>query len=61
MPFVQIDMAEGRTVEQKREAAKKITEVISEVFQCPPEAVAITMRDLPRTNFAKGGKLLIDR
>ncbi|MDR3591896.1 MAG: tautomerase family protein [Negativicutes bacterium] len=61
MPFVQIDLAEGRTVEQKREVAKKITEAICEVFQCPAEAVGITMRDLPRTNFAKAGKLLSDK
>ena len=61
MPFVQIDMAEGRTVEQKREAAKRITEVIVDVFKCPPEAVGITMRDLPKTNFAKAGTLLSDK
>ncbi|MDR3564828.1 MAG: tautomerase family protein [Negativicutes bacterium] len=61
MPNVQIDMAEGRTLEQKREAAQKITQVISDVFKCPPDAVVITMRELPRTNFAKAGVLLSDK
>jgi 4-oxalocrotonate tautomerase len=61
MPNVQIDLAEGRTIEQKREVAKKITEAITEVFKCPAEAVAITMRDQPRSNFARAGKLLSDK
>ena len=60
MPFVQIDLAEGRTVEQKRELAQKVTAVISETVKCPPEAVSIVMRDQPRSNFAKAGKLLSD-
>lgn len=60
MPSVQIDMVEGRSVEQKRAMAQKITEAIVETAKCPPEAVAITIREWPKTNFAKAGKLLSD-
>lgn len=60
MPFVQIEMLEGRTVEQKRALAEKLTEVISEVLNCPPTAVSIIMRDMPKTNYASGGKLRAD-
>ena len=60
MPFVQIDMVEGRSLEQKRAMVKKITEAIVETAKCPPEAVSITIRELPKANFAKAGKLLSD-
>ena len=57
MPIVQIEMLEGRTVEQKRLLAQKLTEVIAEVLNCPPTAVSIIMRDMERHNYATGGKL----
>lgn len=60
MPFVQIELLEGRTVEQKRALAEKLTEVISEVLNCPPTAVSIIMRDMPKYNYASGGKLRAD-
>jgi 4-oxalocrotonate tautomerase len=61
MPTVQIDFAEGRTIEQKRELAIKVTQAICETANCPAEAVTIIMRDLPKHNFAKGGILLSDK
>jgi 4-oxalocrotonate tautomerase len=61
MPIVQIDFAEGRSVEQKRALAKKVTEAICETAKCPPEAVTIILRDLPKTNFSKAGILLSDK
>jgi len=60
MPIVQIDFLEGRSVEQKRELAKKITQAICETAKCPPEAVTIILRDLPKTNIAKAGTLISD-
>jgi 4-oxalocrotonate tautomerase len=61
MPIVQIDFVDNRTVEQKRAMAQKITEAICETAKCPPEAVTIIIRDLPRHNFAKAGVLLSDK
>jgi 4-oxalocrotonate tautomerase len=61
MPIVQIDFLEGRSVEQKRELAKKVTQAICETVNCPAEAVTIILRDLPATNFAKAGILRSDR
>ncbi len=60
MPIVNIDWLEGRTVEQKREIARRITEVIVEVAACPPEAVTVIFTDHPRHDIAKAGKLLSD-
>jgi 4-oxalocrotonate tautomerase len=61
MPLVQIDFAEGRTVEQKRDLAQKVTTAICETANCPPESVTIVIRDLPKTNISKAGKLMSDR
>jgi len=61
MPIVQIDFAEGRTVEQKRDLAKKVTEAICDVAKCPPDSVTIIIRDLPKNNIAKAGILMSDR
>lgn len=60
MPIVQIDMLEGRTVEQKRELVKKVTEAITETAKCPSEAVSIIIRDMPKHNLGQAGKLRSD-
>ena len=61
MPIVQIDFLEGRSVEQKRELAKKVTQAICETAKCQPEAVTIILRELPATDIAKAGTLLSDK
>ena len=60
MPMVQIDMLEGRTLEQKRELVKKLTDVIVETAKCPPEAVTIILREMPPTHLGKAGVLRSD-
>lgn len=61
MPIVTIKLVEGRTIEQKRQIAKKITETITEVVDVKPEAVEIIFEEMKKENFAKAGKLLIDK
>ncbi|HWR39857.1 MAG TPA: 2-hydroxymuconate tautomerase [Patescibacteria group bacterium] len=61
MPIVQIDMVEGRTLEQKRALVKKVTEAIVETAQCPPEAVTIVIRDAPKAHIGKAGVLMSDK
>lgn len=60
MPIVQIDLLEGRTVEQKRAMVAKVTEAIQETAKCPADAVTIIIREMPPTNLGKGGKLRSD-
>jgi 4-oxalocrotonate tautomerase len=61
MPHVTIALREGRTVEQKREMVKAVTEAIARTVNAKPEAVSIVITDLPATNFASAGILLSDR
>jgi 4-oxalocrotonate tautomerase len=61
MPTVQIDMIAGRTIEQKREMVKKVTEALVASISCPPEAVSIIIHENPKEHLAKAGKLLSDK
>lgn len=60
MPIVQIEMLEGRTLEQKRKMVSKVTAAIAETADCPPENITIIIREMPKQHLAKGGKLNID-
>lgn len=61
MPIVQVDLLEGRTIEQKRLMAEKVTQAIVESLGAPAESVSIIIRDMPMENFAKAGRLAIDK
>jgi 4-oxalocrotonate tautomerase len=61
MPHVTIAMREGKTLEQKRELAKAVTDAVTRTLGVKPEAVSIVLHDLPATNFAREGILLSDR
>jgi len=60
MPHVQITMLTGRTVEQKRRVVKRVTDVLSAELAVKPEAVSITLIEVPRENYARGGVLKAD-
>ncbi len=61
MPIVNIDWLDTRTVEQKRELARRVTDLFVEVAGCPPEAVTVIFTDHPRHDIAKAGALLSDK
>ena len=60
MPVVTVEMYEGRTVEEKKQLAEGITSAIAKIG-VPPEAVHIIIKDNPRHNWAKGGKLVSEQ
>ncbi|OGD15620.1 4-oxalocrotonate tautomerase [Candidatus Atribacteria bacterium RBG_19FT_COMBO_35_14] len=60
MPILQVELLKGRTVEQKREMVKKVTDAITETLDCPKEAVSIIIREMELENFAKAGVLKAD-
>jgi 4-oxalocrotonate tautomerase len=61
MPVVQITMLAGRTVEQKRKIARRITEVFVEEAGVRREAVTIAFHEVSRENYAAGGVLIADK
>jgi len=60
MPVVTIELIEGRTIDQKREMAKRITDVITEVAKVKEDAVEIIFHDMKKENYSKAGKLALD-
>lgn len=61
MPVVQVSLLEGRTTEQKRKLAARITDAMVEEAGARKEAVVVTFVDLPRENYASGGILIVDK
>lgn len=60
MPYVIVEMFEGRTVEQKRACARALTDAIVEHLRATPESTHIIFHELNRENAANGGKLASD-
>jgi 4-oxalocrotonate tautomerase len=61
MPQVQVVMLEGRTEEQKRRLARRITEVLEEEAGARREAVSVSFIEVPAENYASGGVLVADK
>jgi 4-oxalocrotonate tautomerase len=60
MPIIQVEMLKGRTLEQKRTLAEKMTQAVVESVNCPKEAVRIIIREMDFENFSQGGILKCD-
>jgi 4-oxalocrotonate tautomerase len=61
MPLIQITMVEGRTVEQKRELARELTDTFARVAGAKPGSIWVTFDELPADSWATGGTLLADQ
>jgi 4-oxalocrotonate tautomerase len=61
MPRIIIQAITGRTVEQKRELARRITDTVVEVLAVDPDTVTIRIEEVPPENFARAGLLAADR
>jgi 4-oxalocrotonate tautomerase len=61
MPIVHVEMWQGRSVEQKRQLAQELTEVVARISECDPATVRVLIDDYSRENWAVGGVLESDR
>ena len=61
MPHVQITWLEGRTPEQKRKVAERVTRAMEEDGGAKKEKINISFVDVPATNYATGGVLIADQ
>lgn len=61
MPLVQITMLQGRTVEQKRKLAERITDVMVDEAGARREAIVVTFVEVSKESYASGGELMIDK
>jgi 4-oxalocrotonate tautomerase len=61
MPHVQVTLLKGRTADQKRKIAERITDAIAEEAGTAREGVVITFIDVDRDSYARGGVLMLDK
>jgi 4-oxalocrotonate tautomerase len=61
MPMVQITMLSGRTADQKRKIAQRITDVLVEDAGAKREAIMIAFHEVSKENYASGGVLMADK
>ena len=57
MPIVTIEWYEGRSPEQKKELAEKLTELLVDVGKTQREHVWIRFKDSNKADWAMGGEL----
>ena len=56
MPVVSVEMWEGRTIGQKKQLAEGIASSFEKIG-VPKEVVQIIIKDIPKHNWATGGRL----
>jgi 4-oxalocrotonate tautomerase len=60
MPTINVQMLEGRSIEQKRAFAKAVTDATCTTLGCSVESVNIIVSEVKRENWATAGKLWSD-
>jgi 4-oxalocrotonate tautomerase len=54
-------MLQGRTIEQKRKLAARITDAMVEEAGARREAIVVTFIEVPKESYASGGVLMSDK
>jgi 4-oxalocrotonate tautomerase family enzyme len=60
MPFVVVEFWEGRTVEQKRNLVKAITDAMVNCAGCKPEHLHVVIHETPKESWGRAGILSSD-
>ena len=61
MPMIHVTMLEGRSVEQKRKLAARLTDALVEEAGAKREAVTVAFVEVSRESYATGGVLMADK
>ncbi|HEY6766551.1 MAG TPA: 2-hydroxymuconate tautomerase [Candidatus Sulfotelmatobacter sp.] len=61
MPVVHVTMLAGRTLDQKRKIASRITDAIVEDGGARREAIVVAFHEVSKENYATGGEMMIDK
>jgi 4-oxalocrotonate tautomerase len=57
MPYVQVNLLEGRSEEQIERLVEAITDAFVNILGVPKEVVWIEFNEMPKNRFAQGGVL----
>jgi len=61
MPFLNIQLMKGRTIEQKRDLVSSVTKAVCESLDVTPKKVRIVLLEMNEEDCATGGVLLMDK
>jgi 4-oxalocrotonate tautomerase len=61
MPIISIKLAKGRTLKQKRDLVKAISDNVVSILNVQPEWVTVLIEEFERENWSTGGELHIDK
>ena len=61
MPMIHVTLLAGRTVDQKRKLAERLTDALVEEADAKREAVTIAFVEVSRESYATGGVLMADK
>lgn len=61
MPHIQVTLVKGRTTEQKRRMARRLTDALSEEAQVEPRYISLSLVEVEADGFAEAGELVLDR
>ncbi|MDP9555101.1 UNVERIFIED_ORG: 4-oxalocrotonate tautomerase [Pseudomonas parafulva] len=61
MPIATLQIAEGRSEEQKRALLINVTHAIAESLDAPVESIRVIIQEIPETQWAAGGITLAER
>ncbi|QIQ21198.1 2-hydroxymuconate tautomerase [Zophobihabitans entericus] len=60
MPTVTINFLKGRTLDQKREMVKRVTDALVDTIHCTRDHVHIELNEISKEDVANGGVLVCD-
>jgi 4-oxalocrotonate tautomerase len=61
MPLIQVTMLTGRTADQKRKLAQRITDAMVEEAGARREAIVVAFHEVSKESYASGGVLMTDQ
>ena len=61
VPLVQITILQGRTADQKRKIAQRVTDMMVEEAGARRETVVVTFLEVSKESYASGGVLIADK
>jgi 4-oxalocrotonate tautomerase len=61
VPLIQVNLAAGRTDEQKRALLSAITDAVHTSIDAPLDSIRVWIAEFEATEYMQGGELLADR
>ncbi|WP_216827399.1 4-oxalocrotonate tautomerase [Alkalihalobacterium elongatum] len=61
MPFIQINILEGRTPEKKERLIKEVSHLVADVLEAPLENVRVLIQEMPSNHWGIAGESVAKR